>query len=90
MSLINYKVLNKFVDINIAPRRLSTPSAMFLPVQFRVSVATACFVKGGDQVLGSGSLVRMNLFSSRLLPILTRNILVMNVSFILATFDSPA
>lgn len=84
------KVWNRFVDIKIAPSRLSTPSAIFLPVQFKFSDTTACLVNGGDHVLASGSLVRMNLFNSKFLPILYRNMFVINESFIRATLDSPA
>lgn len=90
MSEMNYKVVKRFVDIKIAPSMLSTPSAMFLPVQFRFSVDRACFVKGGDQSLALGSFVRIYLFNSRFLPILYRNMLVTNASFSLATLDSPA
>lgn len=90
MSLMNCRVVKRFVDMKMAPSMLSTPSAMCLPVQLRVSVASALFVNGGDQSLALGSLVRMYLFSSRFLPILYRNMFVTKASFNLATFDSPA
>lgn len=76
--------------MNIAPNKLSTASAIFLPVQLRFSVVTAYFVKGGLHPLASGSLVRMNLFNSRFLPILYKNIFVTKLSFNLATLLSPA
>lgn len=70
MSEMNCSVWNRFVDMKMAPSIDSTPSAMFLPVQFRFSVFSAYLVKGGLQTLGSASLVRMNLLSSKFLPIL--------------------
>jgi len=88
---MNLRVLKRLVDIKKAPSRLSTPSAMFLPVHWRISVEWACFVKGGLQSLGSGSLMRMYLFKSRFrMPILNRNILVTNESFMRQTLFSSA
>jgi hypothetical protein len=87
---MNCKVVNRLVDMKIAPSKLSTPSAIFLPVQFKFSDERACLVNGGDQFLASGSFVRINLLSFKFLPILYKNIFVTNASFSLATLDSPA
>lgn len=90
ISDINYRVVYKLVDIKIAPNILSTPSAIFLPVQLSYSVTIAYLVNGGLQVFGSGSLLLINLLSSRFLPILYKNILVMKASLRRATLLSPA
>lgn len=90
MSDINSRVLKRLVDMKIAPSRLSTPSAIFLPVQLIFSYETAVFVNGGAHVFGSGSLVRIYFLSSRSIPILNKNIFVTKESFNLATLDSDA
>ena len=56
---MNFKVVYKFEERNKAPNKLSTPSAMFLPVQDKVSIVWELLENGGDQDLMSGSLVRI-------------------------------
>lgn len=81
MSEISSKVFLKSFDMKCAPMTLSTTSAMFLPVQFTVSVAATCSLKGGLQDLRSGSIVLMYAFRLRRLPIRRKYRLVMKAIF---------
>lgn len=56
MSDIKSKVRYRLLLRKIAPSKLSTPSAIFLPVQLRNSSESMLLIeKGGSYFLGSGS-----------------------------------
>ena len=91
MSEINKRVLCKLLLKNIAPSKLSIPSAIFLPVQLKNSSLLMDVVEnGGSHFLESGSFMRMYSLSFRFYPNLNKPRFVMKlffISFIFFSFD---
>lgn len=90
MSEINSSVNLRLFDIKNAPNKLSTQSAMFLPVQFMCSLIAYYIQKGGFNLLGSGSTVLMYFLNPNLPPILYKYKLVMKAFFKLLILCSSA
>ena len=82
MSDINCKVLRRLLDRKKEPSKLSTQSAMFLPVHETISNVGTLSVKGGYQCFKSGSLVLINSLNLSFFPILNINMLVTHIFFI--------
>jgi len=87
---MNWQADLRLLERMNAPIMLSTQSATFLPVQEKLSLYSALWLKAGWKCFCSGSLVRIALWNRIAIPILNKWMLLIRQFFISSTSFSPA